>query len=86
MRVSKQTIGTQPIPLAYASQHNKIFMVKNKSAANIIYIQFGATPGNSSDAWPLGAGETFTLDPAAPADTIWLWSDVNNIDNVVMLG
>lgn len=86
MRSAKHNIGIQPRALVYGSAFNKIFSVRNKSTANIIYLQFGSNPGTPDDAWYLGAGEVWTMDPAAPADTIWLWSDVDNIDNRVLLG
>lgn len=86
MRASQYALGINPQPFKWGDDFSKIFMVKNRSSANTIYIQFGHAPGNSADAWPLGAGETFTLDPAAPKDTIWLWADVNSILNTVLMG
>lgn len=86
MRCSQQPLTLQPIPFAWGAKGNKFFAVRNRSASNIIYVQFGQNPGATPDAWQVLAGETFIMDPSAPEDTIWLWSDLAGISNVVMMG
>lgn len=65
---------------------NRICMFKNRHATARVFVQFGNQQGNVDEAWPIEPGETFTLDPAAPKERIWLASDAADTEVCVLLG
>ena len=86
MRVQKLSLTVNPVAFSYKNFANRIFQCFNLTAADIIYLQFGAAPGVTADAWPVGPGQQYTLDPAAPVDTVWVWASTANIDNRFIMG
>jgi hypothetical protein len=86
MRSQQLSIDINPVQIVFPNMKNKIFMVRNLSAVDTIYVQWGANGGLTADAWPVLAGEVFTLDPAAPVDSIFIWGSVLAIPNRVVLG
>lgn len=86
MRASAISLTTQPQIFVDGTDYTKVFMIRNRSAGDTIYIQFGASAGLGLDAWPVLPGEVFALDPAAPKETIWVWGSVAAIPNVTLIG
>lgn len=86
MRSQQLGLTLNPQKYVSANDETKIFQCMNLSVANKIFVQFGEAPGHSNDAWPIRPGDVYTLDPAAPKQTIWLWSDLAGIDNRVIIG
>lgn len=85
MRSSQWLLSTNPLKIVDALDDCKIFMIRNRAAAGIIYVQFGGASQNA-DAWPVLAGDSFVLDPAAPKESIFVWSDTAGIANTVIIG
>ena len=86
MRSQQLYLDSIPHPFTWGSKKNKIFQIYNRHATANIFIQFGDAPGVQADAWPVGAGQVYTLDPAAPVDAIWVWTDLEGIPNTCVLG
>ena len=86
MRCQKLYLDATPRVFIYANKKNRIFQCLNGSVANIIYLQFGEAPGAQADAYPIGAGQVYTLDPAAPVDRLWMWTDLPGIANSTIIG
>lgn len=86
MRSQKLSLTTNPVAFSYKNKTNRIFQAFNLSTADTIYLQFGDAPGTIDDAWPVGAGQQYTLDPAAPVDTVWVWASTANIGCRFIMG
>lgn len=86
MKSVRWSLGLSPQRLSFPDRRNKIFMCRNLSVAADIYLQFGDTANPIADAWVLVAGETFVLDPAAPIDSVWVWTNAAGIDNRILMG
>ena len=89
MRSAQWNITTTPIKIIDQVTSNTVFMLLNRSPDKLIYLQFGNMPGHTLDAWPVRANEVFVLDPRVARETmdaIWIWGEVENINNVVLIG
>ena len=86
MRSTRYDLSLNPRQISFPNPKNKLFQVHNKSATDLILMQFGSDAGHPSDAWEILPGDVYTLDPTAPVESIWLWASVANINNRVILG
>lgn len=85
MRASKVNLTTTPQKFYEADAFRGIFILRNTDAVLTSYVQFGA-PGDSSDGFPVLAGDTLTLDRGDLTESIWLWADVAHSHNALMVG
>lgn len=86
MRAGQLSLTQNPQKFVDANVETRIFMIKNRSTVDVIYLQFGNAPSTKTDAWPVLPGDTFALDPAAPRESIWIWADANNTSHTVLIG
>lgn len=86
MRSQQIGLTLNPIKVVDAADYTKVFMCRNRSVSDTIFVQFGQSPGMPADAWPIMAGDVFVLDPAAPKESIWLWSTAAGVANSTIIG